>query len=206
VARYHGPVCRLCRREGEKLFLKGPRCYTEKCAVERREYPPGQHGQARPRTSEYAAQLREKQKIKRIYGVQERQFRNYFAKAERKKGITGEHLILMLESRLDNVVYRLGFSASRKQSRLLIRQDHFLVNGKKVNIPSIAIGLNDVIQVKEQSRGMIAIQSSLEAMRIVPDWLELERAPFKGTVRLLPTREQVAAEFNEQMVVELYSR
>jgi small subunit ribosomal protein S4 len=206
VARYNGPVCRLCRREGEKLFLKGPRCYTEKCAVERREYPPGQHGQARPRTSEYAAQLREKQKIKRIYGVQERQFRNYFAKAERKKGITGEHLILMLESRLDNVVYRLGFSSSRKQGRLLIRQDHFLVNGKKVNIPSIAVGLNDVIQVKEQSRAMLAIQSSLEAMRVVPDWLELERAPFKGTVRLAPTRDQVAAEFNEQMVVELYSR
>lgn len=206
MARYHGPVCRLCRREGEKLFLKGQRCYSDKCAIERREYPPGQHGQARPRTSEYAAQLREKQKIKRIYGLQEQQFRNYFQKAGQKKGMTGENLVLLLESRFDNVVYRLGFSASRKQGRMLIRQDHFILNGKKVNIPSVILRVNDVIEVKEVSRQMPAVRGAIEAMRVVPDWLDVDRAHCKGTVRLAPSRDQVAADFNEQMVVELYSR
>jgi len=206
LARYHGPVCRLCRREGEKLYLKGPRCYTEKCAIERREYPPGQHGQARPRTSEYAAQLREKQKIKRIYGLQEQQFRRYFSEAERKKGITGENLVLLLESRLDSIVYRLGFSSSRKQGRMLIRQDHFIVNGRKVNIPSHLVRTNDVVELKPASRQMAAVSGALEAMRVVPDWLELDRAQRRGRVRMPPSRDQVAAEFNEQMVVELYSR
>ena len=206
MARYHGPVCRLCRREGEKLFLKGQRCYSDKCAIERREYPPGQHGQARPRTSEYAAQLREKQKIKRIYGLQEQQFRNYFQKAGQKKGMTGENLVLLLESRFDNVVYRLGFSASRKQGRMLIRQGHFVLNGRKVNIPSVILRVNDVVEVKEVSRQMPAVRGAIEAMRVVPDWLEVDRARCKGVVRLAPSRDQVMAEFNEQMVVELYSR
>jgi len=206
LARYHGPVCRLCRREGEKLFLKGERCYSDKCAIERREYPPGQHGQARPRISEYAAQLREKQKIKRIYGLQEQQFRNYFQKASRKKGMTGENLVMLLESRFDNVVYRLGFAASRKQGRMLIRQNHFTVNGKKVNIPSAILRVNDVVEVKEGSRQIPAVRGALEAMRVVPDWLEIDRTRCKGTVRQVPSRDQVMAEFNEQMVVELYSR
>ena len=186
--------------------MKGQRCYTDKCAIERREFPPGQHGQTQPRMSEYAAQLREKQKIKRIYGLQERQFRNYFQKAVQKKGMTGKNLVLLLESRFDNVVYRLGFSASRKQGRMLIRQDHFTVNGNRVNIPSVILRVNDVIEVKEASRQMPAVRGAIEAMRVVPDWLEVDRASCKGVVRLPPSREQVTAEFNEQMVVELYSR
>ncbi len=208
MARYVGPVCRLCRREGTKLFLKGTRCFSEKCAIDRRSYPPGQHGQARPRASEYSAQLREKQKLKRIYGLLERQFRQYFFKAERKKGITGENLLRLLESRLDNVVYRLGFASSRKQGRMLIRQNHFTVNGKGVNIPSFLVSINDAIEVKEGSRGMIAIQSALEGIgtRGVPSWLELDHNQFKGAVKSQPSKEEIALPVNEQLVVELYSR
>jgi len=208
LARYIGPVCRLCRREGTKLFLKGSRCFSDKCAIDRRSYPPGQHGQARPRISEYSAQLREKQKLKRIYGLLESQFRQYFFKAERKKGIAGENLLRLLESRLDNVVYRLGFASSRKQARMLIRQNHFAVNGKTVNIPSCLVDINDAVEVKEGSRGLLPIQSALEQIegRGIPAWLELDKTRFRGTVKALPTKEEIALPVNEQLVVELYSR
>lgn len=208
MARYTGPVCRLCRREGTKLFLKGTRCFSEKCAIDRRSYPPGQHGQARPRNSEYSTQLREKQKLKRIYGLLERQFRQYFFKAERKKGVTGENLLLLLESRLDNVVYRLGFASSRKQGRMLIRQNHFSVNGKTVNIPSYLVNLNDAIEVREGSRALLPVQGALEAVdaRGIPSWLELDKAHFKGLVKGRPSKEEIALPVNEQLVVELYSR
>lgn len=208
MGRYTGPVCRLCRREGTKLYLKGTRCFTEKCAVDRRSYPPGQHGQARPRNSEYSAQLREKQKLKRIYGLLERQFRQYFYKAERKKGVAGANLLRLLESRLDNVVYRIGFVSSRKQGRMLIRQNHFSINGKTVNIPSCLINVNDIIEVKEKSRAILAIQAALENVdaRGLPAWLELDKANFKGRVKALPSKEDIALPVNEQLVVELYSR
>ena len=208
MARYTGPVCRLCRREGTKLFLKGTRCFSEKCAIDRRSYPPGQHGQARPRISEYSAQLREKQKLKRIYGLLERQFRQYFFKAERKKGVTGENLLMLLESRLDNVVYRLGFASSRKQGRVLIRQNHFSVNGKSVNIPSFLVSVNDAVEVREGSRALLSVQSALEASgtRDIPAWLELDKAHFKGLVKARPSKEDIALPVNEQLVVELYSR
>ncbi|HEY5599845.1 MAG TPA: 30S ribosomal protein S4, partial [Candidatus Manganitrophaceae bacterium] len=202
MARYIGPVCRLCRREGTKLFLKGSRCFSDKCAIDRRSYPPGQHGQARPRISEYSAQLREKQKLKRIYGLLESQFRQYFFKAERKKGIAGENLLRLLESRLDNVVYRLGFASSRKQARMLIRQNHFAVNGKTVNIPSCLVDINDAVEVKEGSRGLLPIQSALEQIegRGIPAWLELDKTRFRGTVKALPTKEEIALPVNEQLV------
>ena len=208
MAKYRGPVCRLCRREGVKLFLKGLRCMTEKCAVERRSYPPGQHGQGRQRLSEYSAQLREKQKLKRIYGLQERQFRGVFGKAERKTGVTGEHLLKLLECRLDNVVYRLGFASSRKEARQLINHGHILLNGRKTDVPAALIKAHDVVEVRERSRGLIPIQSALEAAdgRGMPVWLELDRTALKGTVRNLPTKDEIALPVNEQMVVELYSR
>jgi len=208
VAKYRGPVCRLCRREGEKLFLKGSRCMTEKCAIERRSYPPGQHGQGRQRVSEYSAQLREKQKLRRIYGLQERQFRGVFGRAERKTGITGEHLLKLLECRLDNVVYRLGFAASRKEARQVVNHGHILLNGRKTDVPSYTVKADDVIEVRQRSREIPSIQSALEAVdgRGIPSWLELDRAAFKGTVRGLPTKEEIALPVNEQLVVELYSR
>lgn len=208
MAKYLGPVCRLCRREGMKLFLKGARCMTEKCAVERRTFPPGQHGQARPRASEYSTQLREKQKLKRVYGILERQFRGIFTKAERQSGITGENLLRMLERRLDNVVYRLGFAASRSEARLLINHGHFRVNGRKVNRPSFVVREGDVIEVKERSRAIVPIVAALEGIdsRGVPGWLDLDRANAKGTVRALPTKEEIALPVNEQLVVDLYSR
>ncbi len=208
MAKYRGPVCRLCRREGVKLFLKGSRCMTEKCAIERRSYPPGQHGQGRQRVSEYSAQLREKQKLRRIYGLMERQFRGVFGKAERKAGITGDHLLRMLECRLDNVVYRLGFGSSRKEARQLVNHGHLLVNGKKTDVPGYLVKAGDVIEVRQRSRGLVPIQSALEAVdgRGIPGWLELDRAAFKGTVRGLPTKEEIALPVNEQLVVELYSR
>jgi len=208
VAKYRGPVCRLCRREGGKLFLKGARCMTEKCAVERRAYPPGQHGQGRPRVSEYSAQLREKQKLKRIYGVLERQFRGTFAKAERQRGITGENLLRMLERRLDNVVYRLGFAASRKEARQLVNHGHFRVNGRKVNQPAFLVREGEVIEVKERSRQILPIKAALEMVdaRGVPAWLDLDRENMKATVRGLPAREEIAMPVNEQLVVDLYSR
>ncbi|HLG44292.1 MAG TPA: 30S ribosomal protein S4 [Nitrospirales bacterium] len=208
MAKYRGPVCRLCRREGGKLFLKGARCMTEKCAVERRAYPPGQHGQGRPRVSEYSAQLREKQKLKRIYGVLERQFRGTFAKAERQRGITGENLLRMLERRLDNVVYRLGFAASRKEARQLVNHGHFRVNGRKVNQPAFLVREGEVIEVKERSRQILPIKAALEMVdaRGVPAWLDLDRENMKATVRGLPAREEIAMPVNEQLVVDLYSR
>lgn len=208
MAKYRGPVCRLCRREGEKLFLKGVRCMTEKCAIERRSYPPGQHGQGRQRASEYSAQLREKQKLRRIYGLQERQFRGVFGRAERKTGITGEHLLKLLECRLDNVVYRLGFASSRKEARLIVNHGHLLVNGRKTDVPSYTVKAGDVVEVRQKSRAIPSIQSALEAVdgRGVPSWLELDPAAFKGTVRGLPTKEEIVLPVNEQLVVELYSR
>ena len=208
MAKYRGPVCRLCRREGVKLFLKGSRCMTEKCAIERRSYPPGQHGQGRKRISEYSAQLREKQKLKRIYGLQERQFRGFFGKAERRAGITGEHLLKLLECRLDNVVYRLGFASSRKEARQLVNHGHLMVNGRKTDIPAYIVKPGDVVEVRQRSRDLVPIASALEAVdgRGIPGWLELDRAAFKGTVRGLPTKEEIALPVNEQMVVELYSR
>ncbi|WP_447979914.1 30S ribosomal protein S4 [Candidatus Nitrospira bockiana] len=208
MAKYRGPVCRLCRREGVKLFLKGSRCMTEKCAVERRSYPPGQHGQGRQRLSEYSAQLREKQKLKRIYGLQERQFRGLFSRAERKPGVTGEHLLKLLECRLDNVVYRLGFAASRKEARQLINHGHILLNGRKVDVPAALVKPNDVIEVRERSRSLVPIQAALDAVdgRGIPNWLELDKGAFKGAVRGIPTKDDIALPVNEQMVVELYSR
>lgn len=208
VAKYRGPVCRLCRREGEKLFLKGTRCMTEKCAIERRSYPPGQHGQARPRISDYSLQLREKQKLRRIYGLQERQFRGIFERAERQTGVTGEALLRLLECRLDNVVYRLGFGASRKEARQLINHGHMLVNGRKLSVPGAMIRVSDVVEVRQSSRELVPIQSALSAVdgRGIPEWLELDKAAFKGTIRALPTKDQIALPVNEQMVVELYSR
>jgi len=208
VARHLGSVCRLCRREGTKLFLKGTRCFTEKCAIERRSYAPGQHGQDRPRLSEYQMQLREKQKLKRIYGLLERQFRQYFFKAGRKKGITGENLLQILEQRIDNVVYKLGFASSRAEARQFVNHGHFLVNGKHVNIPSYITKLEDVIEVKPSSRSMTRIQASLSAVdgRGIPSWLELDKEQYRGRVKALPTKEDSALPVNEQLVVELYSR
>jgi len=208
VAKYRGPVCRLCRREGEKLFLKGSRCMTEKCAIERRSYPPGQHGQGRQRTSDYSLQLREKQKLRRIYGLQERQFRGVCERAERQTGVTGEALLRLLESRLDNVAYRLGFGASRREARQLVSHGHVTVNGRKTNVPGALVKAGDVVAVRERSRSLVSIQSSLESVegRGIPEWLELDKAGFKGTVRALPTKDQITLPVNEQMVVELYSR
>ena len=208
MAKYRGPVCRLCRREGEKLFLKGSRCMTEKCAIERRSYPPGQHGQARPRISDYSLQLREKQKLRRIYGLQERQFRGIFERAERQSGVTGEALLRLLETRLDNVVYRLGFGASRKEARQLINHGHLLVNGRKLSVPGALMKSGDVVEVRPGSRELVPIQSALAAVdgRGIPEWLELDKAAFKGSVRALPTKDQIVLPVNEQMVVELYSR
>ncbi len=191
-----------------KLFLKGERCYTEKCAVARRNYAPGQHGQRRPKPSEYGLQLREKQKVKRIYGLLERQFRTYFSKAERRKGVTGETLLLLLEQRLDSVVYRLGFASSRAQARQLVHHGHFLVNNRKVDIPSYLVNLGDVIQIRERSRELEPIKTSLETVeqRGIPVWLELVRGEFKGIVHQLPSRDQITLPIQEQLIVELYSK
>jgi small subunit ribosomal protein S4 len=191
-----------------KLFLKGERCYTEKCAITRRNYAPGQHGQRRPKASEYGVQLREKQKVKRIYGVLERQFRGYFARAERRKGITGENLLLTLELRLDSVVYRLGFASSRAQARQLVNHGHFLVNNRKANIPSHLVKSGDVIQVRQRSRDLEPIKTAIETVeqRGVPVWLDLDRAEFKGTVQQPPARDQLTLPIQEQLIVELYSK
>ncbi|MBI3607305.1 MAG: 30S ribosomal protein S4 [Nitrospirae bacterium] len=208
MGRYLGPVCRLCRREGTKLFLKGTRCYGEKCAIDRRSYPPGQHGQGRMRTSEYSLQLREKQKLKRIYGLLERQFRGYFMRAERMKGITGENLLALLERRLDNVVYRIGFASSRREARQLVGHGHLLVDGKKVNIPSYLVVVGQTVSIPEKSQTVLPIQKALEGVdgRGVPAWLELDKTRFAGRVKELPTKEDIALPVNEQLVVELYSR
>ncbi|RPH57550.1 30S ribosomal protein S4 [bacterium] len=209
MARYTGPVCRLCRRERMKLFLKGDRCFKEKCAVERRNFPPGQHGTRRGRrTLGYGLQLREKQKVKRIYRVLESQFRNYFAEADRRKGITGENLLVMLERRLDNVVYSLGFASSRDQARQLVRHGHVLVDGRKVSIPSFQVNAGHAITVKEASRKNPFIRSSVETARGrgVPEWLELDAENVSGKVLRLPVREDIKIPIQEQLIVELYSR
>jgi small subunit ribosomal protein S4 len=209
VARYTGPVCRLCRRERMKLFLKGDRCFKEKCAVERRNFPPGQHGTRRGRrTLGYGLQLREKQKVKRIYGVLESQFRNYFEEADRRKGITGENLLIMLERRLDNVIYSLGFGSSRAQARQFVRHGHVLVDGRKITIPSYQVKANQAITVKEASRKNPFIRSSVETARGrgVPEWLELDAENVSGKVLRLPTREDIKLPIQEQLIVELYSR
>ena len=208
MARYTGSVCRLCRRENLKLFLKGERCYTDKCAIERRNYPPGQHGQGRPKFSEYSIQLREKQKVKRMYGLLEKQFRRTFAAAARTKGITGETLLVLLERRLDNVTYRVGFAGSRAEARTLVRHGHILVNGKKVNIPSYTVRVGDVISVKEPSRQMTRVLSAMEGSqrRGVPDWAEVDRDACSGKIKLLPSRSDVTMPINEKLIVELYSK
>lgn len=208
MARYCGSVCRLCRRENQKLFLKGDRCFSEKCAFERRGYPPGQHGQGRIKFSEYGLQLREKQKIKRTYGLIEKQFRNLFEKADRMKGVTGSNLLSMLERRLDNVAYRAGFANSRTEARQLVRHGHFTVNGRRVNVPSFLVEKGDVVQVGEKSKGVTRIGGALESVkrREIPQWLELESATFQARIRDLPARDDITAPMEERMVVELYSK
>ena len=208
MARYTESVCRLCRRENLKLFLKGERCYTDKCAIERRNYPPGEHGQGRPKFSEYSIQLREKQKVKRIYRLMESQFRRTFDQASRIKGITGETLLVFLERRLDNVTYRLGFASSRAEARLLVRHGHILVNGKRLNIPSYQVRVGDVISVKEQSRQMARILTAMEGVqrRGVPDWAELDRDNCSGIIKILPNRSDITLPINEKLIVELYSK
>jgi len=208
LGKYTGPACRLCRREGLKLFLKGDRCYSDKCAFERRSYVPGQHGQARVKVSNYGLQLREKQKVKRMYGLLERQFRTCFEKADWQKGVTGTNLLVLLERRLDNAVYRIGFASARRQARHLVRHNHFLVNGKKVNIPSYLVKVGDVIEIKEKSRSILAINEAVEAVvrRGVPQWLELDKDNFRGTVKAYPMREDLTMPMQEQLIVELYSK
>ena len=210
MARYTGAVCRLCRREGQKLFLKGDRCYTDKCSLERRGYVPGMHGNARnKKLSEYGLQLREKQKAKRYYGVLESQFRDYFEMANKKAGMTGENLLSILETRLDNVVYRLGFAMSRAEARQLVLHGHFTVNGKKVNIPSYLVKAGDVIEVAESSRSSEVFKRLLgqdAPMFLVPAWMEREKNTLKGTVTRLPAREDIDVPVEEHLIVELYSK
>lgn len=208
MARYSGSVCRLCRRENLKLFLKGERCYTDKCAIERRSYPPGQHGQARPKFSEYSIQLREKQRLKRMYGLLEKQFRRTFDLAARVKGVTGEALLVLLERRLDNVTYRLGFASSRAEARTLVRHGHILVNAKRLNIPSYFVRGGDVISVKETSRQMTRVLAALDGVqrRGVPEWAEVDRDAVSGRIKILPTRSDITMAINEKLIVELYSK
>ena len=209
MARYRGSVCRICRRENLKLFLKGDRCYSDKCAFDRRGYAPGEHGQRRRgKTSDYGIQLREKQKVKRMYGLSEKQFHIFFQRADRQKGITGTNLLVTLERRIDNVVYRLGFTDSRTQGRHFVRHNHFLVNGKKVNIPSYLMKVGDVIEIREKSKKVQAINDSLNAVvrRGVPQWLDLEKETMKGVIKALPVREDITMPIQEQLIVELYSK
>ena len=208
MARYTGPVCRLCRREGAKLYLKGDRCYSDSCSFTKRSYAPGQHGQARKKVSEYGLQLREKQRARRVYGVLEGQFRSYFDKADRQKGITGENLLVLLERRLDNVVYRLGFAASRTQARQLVRHRHFTVNGKRVDIPSYQIKPGDVIQVKETSKQSPLIKEIAEAVttKTTPAWLEVQAEEMIGKIVRYPNRDEIDTPIQEHLIVELYSR
>lgn len=209
MARDTGAACRRCRREGLKLFLKGDRCYSDKCSFERRAFAPGQHGQARFRKqSDYAVQLREKQKVKSMYGMLEGQFRQYFKKADQQKGVTGENLLIMLERRLDNAIFRMGFASSRNQARQLVRHKHVLVNGKKVNIPSYQISVGDEVTIKEKSRANALINESLEAVerRGIPSWLELDKTAYKSTVKAMPNREELTMPIQEQLIVELYSK
>jgi small subunit ribosomal protein S4 len=209
LARYTGAACRLCRRENLKLFLKGDRCYTDKCGFERRSYAPGQHGQRRGgKISDYGVQLREKQKVKRIYGVLEKQFRTYYSKADRQKGITGTNLLVLLERRLDNIVYRMGFASSRDQARQLVRHSHFTVNDRKVNIPSYSVRIGDVIEVREKSRAIASVLEAMETVvrREIPPWVEVDAGKFRGIVKAFPNREELTMPINEQLIVELYSK
>jgi small subunit ribosomal protein S4 len=208
LARYLGASCRLCRREGMQLYLKGDRCYTDKCAIERRHYPPGQHGQRRSKLSDYGSQLREKQKVKRIYGVLEKQFRGYFEKAERQKGVTGTNLLVLLERRLDNIVYRLGFANSRAQARQLVRHNLITVNGEKVNLPSFLVKAGDVIQATEKGRKLPMVLDAMEAVarRGTPSWLEFSKDEARGKVIMFPEREDVSMPIQEHLIIELYSK
>jgi len=208
LARYTGPKCRICRREGGKLFLKGDRCYTDKCAFERRAYAPGDHGKARKKPSDYALQLREKQKVRKMYGILEGQFRRYFGEAERRKGVTGTNLLTLLETRIDNVAYKLGFANSRNQARQMVRHGIFTLNGRRVNVPSIQLKPGDVIEVRDRTKKNLVIHESLEvvARRGVPAWLEIEAPALKGTVKAFPTREDITFPMTEQLIVELYSK
>lgn len=208
MARYIGSKCRLCRREGEKLFLKGEKCYTSKCAMEKRSFPPGQHGQRRTRLTDYAVQLREKQKLRRVYGVLEGQFRGYYKEADRRKGSTGENLLKLLEGRLDNVVYRMGFAASRTEARQLVRHNGVTVNGKKTNIPSYQVKPSDVIAVADKARNQLRIKAALEfaQQRGFAEWIEVDVNKMQGTFKATPERSDLPAEINEHLVVELYSK
>jgi small subunit ribosomal protein S4 len=208
MARYTDAVCRLCRREGTKLFLKGDRCFSAKCGIERRGYPPGQHGQGRTRFSDYGVQLREKQKVKRMYGLLEKQFASTMHRASRMKGRAGENLLILLERRLDNVVFRMGFATSRAEARQLVRHGHFLVNGRRASTPSMLLKAGAKVEVLEKSRKVARIIGSLEALegRSLPQWLEIDKANFAGTVKAMPTREDITLPIQEQLIVELYSR
>jgi len=208
LARYKESACHICRAEGVKLFLKGDRCYTDKCAFERRGYAPGEHGQSRKKKSDFGIQLREKQKLKRSYGLLEKAFRKYYQEANRQKGVTGTNLLILLERRLDNMVYRMGFASSRDEARQLVRHGHFEVNGKKVNIPSYLVKTDDSITVKEKSRKILAIREAMDtvARRGVPEWLEVDANTFTGQVKAMPLREQLTMPFEEQLVVEFYSK
>jgi small subunit ribosomal protein S4 len=208
LARYTGAVCKLCRREGTKLYLKGERCYKDKCGIEKKAYPPGQHGQLRKKLSDYGMQLREKQKVKRLYGVLEAQFRLYFERAERMQGITGENLLSLLERRLDNVVYRAGFAGSRKEARQMVRHTHFLVNGRKVNIPSFIVKPGEVVEVREKSGDHARVKECLDTAegRGIPEWLTLDKDAKKTQVVRLPERTDINYEIHEHLIVELYSK
>ena len=208
MAKYIGAKCRLCRREGEKLFLKGEKCHTSKCAIENRAFPPGQHGQRRSRLSDYATQLREKQKMRRVYGVLEKQFRLYYKMADNKKGSTGENLLQLLENRLDNVVYRMGFGVSRSEARQLVRHNAITVNGKKVTIPSYQVSADDVIAVREAGKTQLRIKAALEiaAQHGFSDWIEVDVDKMQGTYKNVPERSELPAEINEHLIVELYSK
>ncbi len=208
MARYTASACRICRRENLKMYLKGDRCYTDKCAIERRPYPPGQHGQGRVKFSGYGVQLREKQKVKRMYGLLENQFRGYYHRASAAKGKTGENLLQQLELRLDNVVFRMGFADTRNEARQLVRHGHFQVNGRKVNIPSFAVKPGSAIEVVEKSRKVLRISEALETVdrRGVPQWISLDKKSFKGTVTTVPNREDLTMPISEQLIVELYSK
>jgi small subunit ribosomal protein S4 len=208
MARYTGALCRICRREGEKLFLKGDRCYTEKCAVERRKYPPGQHGQGYRKLSDFGVQLREKQKVRKIYGLLEKQFRRYFYEAERRKGITGEVLLQLLERRLDNIVYRMGFAPNRRRARQIISHGHILVNGKEVNLPAYTVKRGDLVSIKESSREMPEITDSISKVehRGIPSWVEIDSINFTGKVLHIPSRDEIQLPVQEQLIVELYSK
>lgn len=208
MAKYTDAKCRLCRREGGKLFLKGEKCFSDKCPVEKRPYAPGQHGQRRGRSSDYGVQLREKQKVRRIYGVLEGQFHRYYEAADRSKGVTGEVLLQLLERRLDNIIYRMGFGASRAEARQVVRHNHILVNGRKVNIPSYSVKAGDVIEVAQKAKDDLRVRAAVEATesRGFPEWMEVDSKALKGTVKALPARSDLPSEINEHLIIELYSK